>query len=414
VNLCKRAVTGQERRSAVFPALTLVLIGLVLLPAVSASGQPSVTLAWNPVTNAGITGYSVYYGTASRSYSARMDAGSATQAKVSGLAAGVKYFFTVTSYTSRGVESDYSAETTFTPTNPPPGITFTTGGSAFAPATIDFSATVVSNGHTINKVVFYNANNVLGEVLSPPYTFSWRNVPIGTYTLGANAFYDGVAVQGAPTTQVTVYPAPAFPFNVSLLPGSAAISAPFALSGGMISQSIQTTTISLAGRATFTFTNRQAGNYIVSAQVVAPTATANSFYVNIDADPTDPLMIWNLPVNPALTNQTVTWAGISDFVPKVFYLSAGVHQLVVCGREQGVQLGAITISPAPFTMRALPNRQIVLSGVAQPSYRYQILASQDLKKWTLIGTVTSDATGSFSFTDTAAPSFPLRYYQLKS
>src|SRR6185436_3305868 len=107
----------------------------------------------------------------------------------------------------------------------------------------------------------------------------------------------------------------------------------------------------------YTFTVQVPGNYVVSAKVKTPDASANSFYVNMDAEPTDPMMIWNLGVSTTLTNQAVSWQGISDSVPKVFFLSAGTHQLIVRGREANAQLGAITISPAPFQLRALPSKQ---------------------------------------------------------
>jgi hypothetical protein len=366
------------------------------------------------VTGSGVTGYAVYYGTSSRVYSGRMDASTATQGTMSGLVPGTKYFFAVTAYNSSGVESDYSAEVSSIASTAPPTVTLTSpiaGNTLISPATVNFAATVTPNGHTIKKVRFYNAVTLVGESFSPPYTFAWTNVSPGTYTVTAQAVYDGGAVQNS-TAQIFVE-APRPTLAVAVAPSNAVLTAPFALSGGMISQPVQTTTVSTAGRAVFAFTNRVAGNYVVSAQVLAPGSNANSFYVNFDAMPTDPLMVWNVPVNPAPTNQTVTWSGVSDNVPKAFFLSAGTHQLIVCGREAGAQLGAITIAPAPFSLKSLSNRQVVLSAVAQPNSSYQILATQDFKKWTLIATIKSDATGSISFTDTAAPSFPYRFYQLK-
>ncbi len=418
MNLCRQAPIRHRRPFGVFSLLTVGLVALLNFNALSSSAETSVTLAWNPVLGSGATGYALYYGTASRSYSARLDAGTATQATISGLTVGATYYFAVTTYTSTGTESDYSTETMFTPSNSPPVVTLTSpvaGGTFTSPATINFAATVIPNGHTINKVRFYSATAptmLLGESLAPPYSFTWPNVSSGTYTVVAEAVYDGGPIHYSQTAQIFVGP-PQTTLALTLAPSNAVVTAPFAFSGGMISQAIQTTTVSTGGRAAFWFTNRMAGNYVISAQVVAPNSSANSFYVNVDADPTDPLMLWNVPVNPALTNQSVTWQGISGTVPKSFLLSAGPHQLIICGHEAGAQLGAVTIAPAPFNLRALSNKQVVVSGVAQPNSSYQILATQDFKKWTLVGTVTSDATGSFSFTDTAAPSFQYRFYQLK-
>ena len=49
-----------------------------------------------------------------------------------------------------------------------------------------------------------------------------------------------------------------------------------------------------------------AGNYVVKALVNAPSTDNNSFFVNIDARPTDPLMIWDVPVTTGLPSQTVS------------------------------------------------------------------------------------------------------------
>jgi hypothetical protein len=128
------------------------------------------------------------------------------------------------------------------------------------------------------------------------------------------------------------------------------ISAPFVVSNGTIAQSGYTG-VNNGGRASYTFTVATAGDYLVSAMVNAPTTDANSFFVNIDAEPTDPLMIWDVPVTTGLMSRTVSWRGngtfdVNQFAPKVFSLSAGTHQLIVRGREGNCQLGNITIGPA--------------------------------------------------------------------
>ena len=65
-------------------------------------------------------------------------------------------------YDTNGLESDYSAEVSYTvplPTNNSPAIALTSpaNGSAYvAPATISLAASVTANGHTITQVQFYN------------------------------------------------------------------------------------------------------------------------------------------------------------------------------------------------------------------------------------------------------------------
>jgi hypothetical protein len=150
---------------------------------------------------------------------------------------------------------------------------------------------------------------------------------------------------------------------------------------------------------------------MISTVVNAPSESANSFYVNIDGEPTDPTMIWDIPVTTGFTNRLVSWRGKgnssnSQYVPIVFTLSAGTHQVIVRGREANTQLKTITLSIAPkIKMGVGPNKNIVggqqhiLTGTGQPNTSYQIQASTNLTTWTVLGTVTTDSTGTFQFTD---------------
>lgn len=79
--------------------------------------------------------------------------------------------------------------------------------------------------------------------------------------------------------------------------------------------------------------------------------------MNIDAQPTDPTMVWDTPVTSSLTSETVSWRGngvvssaspsglTAQYAPKVFNLSAGTHTLIIRGREGLAQLGTITVAP---------------------------------------------------------------------
>jgi len=104
-----------------------------------------------------------------------------------------------------------------------------------------------------------------------------------------------------------------------------------------------------AGRAAYTFTISTTGDYLVSAPVNAPDESANSFFVNIDAEPTDPEMTWDIPLTSGLTERTVSWRGNgtfdnAQFTPKVFNLSAGTHTLIVRGPRSQRPVGARSLS----------------------------------------------------------------------
>jgi hypothetical protein len=183
----------------------------------------------------------------------------------------------------------------------------------------------------------------------------------------------------------------------------------------------------------YNFNIPKTGNYLVSAMVKAPNDGQNSFYVNIDAEPTDPLMTWDIPVCSVLTNCTVSWRGsgssdpaTAQYKPKVFYLPAGAHQLVIRGREPNTTLGTITIALSPTRIRirnasgyngnagGAPAPSAVVLGVdGQPGSTYSVLASTNLRTWSSIGTLKVDDTGSGEFTDPSGSALPARYYRLQ-
>lgn len=58
------------------------------------------------------------------------------------------------------------------------------------PAKVIISANVTDDG-SIYKVEFYNGTALLGTVTKAPYTFTWSNVDMGTYTITAKAYDNG-------------------------------------------------------------------------------------------------------------------------------------------------------------------------------------------------------------------------------
>jgi hypothetical protein len=408
--------------------------------AASAQAQSRVTLAWDPSPGT-ITGYRLYQGSANQTYTNVIDVGTNTSATVSNLSSGATYFFAVTAYDSNGSESDFSNQITYQvalATNPPPAIALMSpvdGGSYMEGASISLSASVTSHGHAISRVDFYNGEILLGSDSLAPYSFSWASVIAGTYSLSAKAVYDsGDEIASAPV-KVTVTPGGSAPppppsSGLSVAADSGTLSAPFVASHGTIYQPVETS-LTAGGRAVYNFNLGHAGNYLVLANVRAPNEGQNSFYINIDAEPTDPLMIWDIPPGPTLKSCTVTWRGngtpeaaTAQYKPKVFALSAGAHQLIVRGREANTTLGTITIAATPPRLRIIRETSpagvvpptspaTILSATGQPRQAYNVLWSQDLKTWALIGTLTLDATGAGDFTDPAGTDRQSSYYRLQ-
>jgi chitodextrinase len=347
VSLPHAGASSKRKQPIIFLLpLWLGVAVLSIMLSVSARGQSSITLAWDPDADNAVVGYRLYEGVVSQTYTNRIDAGTTTTVTVSNLVWGATYYFAVTAYDTNGQESALSDEISFT--------------------------------------VPFPSDTTL------------------TFTADSGTFTD-----------------------------------PFTDNNGTLSQSVTTGVID-GGRAVYNFNITNAGNYLVTAEVIAPSLSENTFYVNIDAEPTDPLMIWDIPVCATSTSQTVSWRGngsgdpASDqYSPKVFTLSVGPHQLIILGQDANATLGTITIVPLPPP----PTLSISLTsavnespgGAAQPvsatavlrvtgaaGQTCSVLYSDDLQTWTVLATVTLDESGSAQLSDPDGIGHPARMYRLQT
>jgi hypothetical protein len=236
-----------------------------------------------------------------------------------------------------------------------------------SPASLDFGLLLANTSTNLTLTVENKGGGTLTGVASVSSPF--QIVSGGNYSLGSNQ---------AQTVTVKFNPAAAGTFNqtinftggnganstlgglayviqssLSFSSSAGTIVAPFTVASlgttNYISQTA-TTGLSDGGKAIYGFSIATAGNYMVSTVVNTPNTAANSFYLNIDGQPTDPTMIWDNPVTSGFTNLLASWRGTgtdtnNQFAPKVFNLSAGTHQLIVRGREGGAGLAGISILP---------------------------------------------------------------------
>jgi Glycosyl hydrolase family 48/Cellulose binding domain/Bacterial Ig domain len=85
-------------------------------------------------------------------------------------------------------------------TAPAPGATFT------APATVPITVEALDSDGTIASVEFVAGTAVVGTDTSSPYTFSWTNVPAGSFSLTARATDNGGATTVSAPVGITVAP----------------------------------------------------------------------------------------------------------------------------------------------------------------------------------------------------------------
>jgi hypothetical protein len=328
---------------------------------------PAVVLSWDALTNADLAGYRLYIGTESGTYSAMTDAGNATQITLTDLTNGIRYFFVVTGYMTDGQEGDFSAELNFTAGNVetnPSAITMSspTDGSLFIePATIDFAATVNPNGHSISKVLFYNGSTLVGESISPPYSLTWSNVVAGNYALSAQVLDDTGFAASSAVANVSV--------SASRLPPAG-----------------PTLTLSMTPER---------------VPVVDGVGTQDHAY---EVQATGDLTTWT-----ALGSVTADAKGHFSFTDS----TAGS---VVARYYRVKDLSASQVPPpaAPMlTLAMTPERLPIIQGLGRQNRTYEVQATADFRTWTGLGSVTADAAGHFSYTDSSAASVPARYYRVK-
>jgi hypothetical protein len=184
-------------------------------------------------------------------------------------------------------------------------------------------------------------------------TLAGTDVKTVTFS-GANGA--SVTVSGSATT-------PPVAGSLSFPAPSGTITAPFTVNNGSLYQATTTTVVVSGGKAVYNFTTTNSGQYAIQALVNAPDTAANSFYVNIDGQPTDPTMIWDIPITTGFQQRIVNWRGNgtdanSQFVPALFNLTAGAHQLIIVGREANTGLQQVSLVQVP----ASPQNLHILAG----------------------------------------------------
>ncbi len=96
---------------------------------------------------------------------------------------------------------------TTTTGNTPPTVTLKSpvaNTSYTTPATINMLATATDANGTISKVQFYNGTTLLHTEYQGTYSYSWTNVPAGTYTITAKATDNNGATTTSAGVKVTV------------------------------------------------------------------------------------------------------------------------------------------------------------------------------------------------------------------
>ncbi|MBX9852226.1 MAG: cellulase family glycosylhydrolase [Cytophagaceae bacterium] len=194
--------------------------------------------------------------------------------------------------------------------NTPPAVSITSPSnntSFIAPATINITANASDADGTVSKVEFFNGATKLGEDLTAPYSFSWTNVPAGSYSLTAKATDNAAAVttSSAVSVQVSATPPPTNKIPTASItspangasftaPATIAINASASDADGTISKvDFYNGTTLLGSDATapysFTISNAAAGTYSLKAVATDNlNATGSSAVVTVTVTSNNP------------------------------------------------------------------------------------------------------------------------------
>lgn len=95
----------------------ILALFLIVLSAQIALAE-TATLSWDANTESDLAGYKVYYGIAPGVYGVPVDVGNVTTHVITGLEAGITYYFAATAYDDSGNESGFSSEVSKSFTGP--------------------------------------------------------------------------------------------------------------------------------------------------------------------------------------------------------------------------------------------------------------------------------------------------------
>jgi RHS repeat-associated protein len=246
---------------------------------------------------------------------------------------------------------------------PTVSLTAPTSGAVYtAPGTIALTASAADSDGTVAKVDFYNGATLIGTATAAPYSFTWANVPTGTYSLSAIATDNlGVATTSA-AVAVTVDVPPTIaltaPANgaVYIAPAAIALAAAAADPDGSVAKVDFYNGATLLGTATaapyaFAWNNVPAGSYSLSAKVTdnLGTITASAPVAITVNNNTPPSINLTAPANnaiylaPAAITLTANAADSDGSVARVdFYNGAAL-------------LGTVTAAPYTYAWANVPS-----------------------------------------------------------
>jgi len=345
-HITKKTGHGQSVTSRFF--WVMMFAWILSIVGYSSCFAATVTLSWDPNTEATLAGYKVYYkadtstlpfnGTGAVEGASPINVNNQTTATVSGLDPTKTYYFAVTSYDTSGVESSYSNIVTVLELyQPTTAITAPVNNSTVS-GIVSVVASV-SDNVSVTKLEFYVNGILQATDTATPYVYSWNTSTLasGTYTLMTKAYDAAGNVGQSSNVAVTIVndiTAPTVslsaPANGATLGGTVSVTASASDNVGVSKVEFYNNgTLLFAGNvAPYTYnwnTNSIAnGNYTLTARAydnVGNIGQSSSVSVTVFNDSSAPTVTaFSIPATASFTTVAITSLTASDNVAVTGYL----------------------------------------------------------------------------------------------
>ncbi len=272
--------TFMARRLAGLVNSFTLFVTLVVLAVRAFAGQ--ATLAWDPSPDPAVTGYSVHYGLASRSYTTKLDIGKQTTYAVANLQEGKTYYYAVSARDAAGNQSAFSNETSSTVPYAAPNATFGANvTSGLAPLVVGFTSTIAG---TVSSYSWNFGDGTASTLQNPSHSYAAG----GPYSVSLTVSGPGGSKTVSKTNYITASaPAPVANFTSTIT--GLAVNFSNSSTGSITGYAWNFGNGATSGFQNPSYTYATAGTYTVSLTVTGPGGSSNkSGSITVAAPATSP------------------------------------------------------------------------------------------------------------------------------
>lgn len=153
------------------------------------------------------------------------------------------------------------------------------------------------------------------------------------------------------------------------------------------------------------------GESVTLAWNASPSGLIAGYHLYLGTATKNYSSVFNIPGGATSFTIPGLVAGVTYFFAVTAYDSIGLESAF----SDEISYAVPTPATAPETLElqlSAPD-EVLLRGRGPSGYRYEVLRSEDLTSWSVLGSVTNDNTGTFSFADTLSQDRLPHCYRLR-